>query len=328
MVMVAKRFMSFLSSLKLSLTFFRKILHLQLILSSFVSYAQPDGQLLWHPMDSIFFYKDYLQKSKVSHLSSLQNPHMDTYLKEYFKYFVFNQEVELSHFVNLQYKLSLQEHRRKFPAVIYAPGYRGLPFENSILCERLAADGYIVLAVPGLGVGFNTDSLGLEFQVHKIKEALEFLKRQPDVDITSISLIGYSWGALSSIVTAMRDGSIHSVVSLDGSIHYFYEVAKQMPGFSTITFDTPTLLISSTNPPINSGFFHDLRVAPSAWIQLENYKHGDFTSYQFLPTVYQDRHKLYAYNKMIDVIQCFLRHSKRTITTLKQGKSSLVLVKN
>lgn len=294
---------------------------------AFCSYAQPDGQLLWHPTDSTFRFQDYLRKSKINHLDPKLDIKIDFYIKEYFKRFVFNGEIELHHFTNLRFQPAPQKNRGKFPAIVYAPGYRGLPFENSILCERLAASGFIVLAIEGLGVNFTTDSSGLEFQAKAIATAVEYLRSRPDVDAGAISLVGFSWGSLSAILTAMRDSSILSVISLDGSIHYLYDLAHRMPDFNPSKFNTPVLLFSSLLPEIESGFFHDLPNMQVGWVRMENFQHTDFMSYQFLPTIYQNKGKNQSYLNIVNTVRQFLIDPKVALATLKRQDSPNILTK-
>jgi hypothetical protein len=253
-------------------------------------------------------YQNYIQQTRIEHLSSEAEPDINRYLNAYLG-FVFGHTIEPQKISSIptESRLGVKKPDNQYPLVIYAPGYRGLPFENSLLCEKLASTGRIVVSVPALGADGKTDSSGLETQIRYIEQAMEFGIKQGYADLHDISLIGFSWGGLSSILAAMRNKSIKCVVSLDGSIRFFYSLAEKMPGFSPDEFDRPVLLFAAEgNDDVDFQFFNKLNKAPAYLVKMTGFTHPDFMAYRFLETPYKDYQKALGYNQMIVAINEFL----------------------
>jgi hypothetical protein len=270
-------------------------------------------------------YHSYLENTKIDHLSTLEvAPAIETYMTAYLSGFVFGREIELSKILEISARnySNPKTKRKKHPLIIYAPGYRGLPFENSLLCEMLAEEGYVVAAIPALGVKHKTDSLGLEIQVDYLQKAIDYLITQEYVDKKNVSLIGFSWGGLSSIMAAMRNKSIKSVISLDGSIRFFYSLAEKMPGFKPSDFNRPVLLFGAEgNDEVDFKFFDKLK-PPAYLIKMKGFNHLDFMSYRFLETPYKDSIKSSDYFKMLQTIKHFL-NANGTLSDSTHLKSEL-----
>lgn len=266
---------------------------------------------VWYPNENATTgtYQNYLQQTRIEHLSTETKPNVSKYLQAYLSGFLFGQEIDLLKIQSV-HTLSSPETVKpetRYPLVIYAPGYRGLPFENSLLCEALAETGRVVIAIPALGVDGKADSTGLETQIRYIEQAIAFGRENGFADQRSISLIGFSWGGLSSILTAMRNKNINAVVSLDGSIRFFYSLAEKMPGFNAGEFDRPVLLFAAEgNDDVDFQFFDKLGKAYAYLIKVKGFKHPDFMAYKFLETSYKDREKAVAYHQMIEAIIAFL----------------------
>lgn len=258
-------------------------------------------------------YNDYVNQTTIDHLSNEKILDVRKYMTAFLSDFVFGQAIELTNLERIRGINGTKSLSRgvKHPLVIYAPGYRGLPFENSLMCEMLASSGYVVAAIPSLGVKHKTDSLGLEAQIDNIQKAVDYLAGQTYVDKGNISLIGFSWGGLASIVTAMRNKSIKSVISLDGSIRFFYALAEKMPGFKPSEFDKPVLLFGAEgNDDVDLKFFDQLR-SSAYLIKMKGFNHLDFMSYRFLDTPYKDSIKSIEYFKMLDAARQFLNANGR-----------------
>lgn len=284
----------------------------------FQSYHLEDSLQInvWYPSTKgiVGSYQNYLLNTSVKHLSTQVVPNTDIYLSAYLSGFIFGKEIELSKIVSIQaLNNSNPATTVKYPLVIYAPGYRGLPFENSLLCEQLAQTGYVVASIPSLGVNYKTDSVGCEIQVNYIKEAIKFAKQNLHfVDQDNIHLIGFSWGGLSSIIAAMRNPSIKSVISLDGSIRFFYSVAEKMPGFNPTEFNRPILLFAAEgNDEVDFKFFDKVGKAPAYLIKMKGFNHLDFMSYRFLETPYKNKEKSPSYHQIIWTIKEFLNEVNR-----------------
>ena len=105
----------------------------------------------------------------------------------------------------------------KFPVVIYHQGF-GASFEdNSVLCEYLASNGFIVIGSSYLKE--NGTSLGIdgkEGSVRDIAYLLNFANDLPHADTSKVAMVGHSGGAQASVIAKSKTHlAIDAVVSLD-----------------------------------------------------------------------------------------------------------------
>lgn len=272
---------------------------------------------LWYPgnVKGMGIYRNYLHNLDIKHLSTRSEPNVIDYMNEYLSGFVFSKQIKLAEILNIPVlNSSVQINKnRKYSLIIYAPGYRGLPFENSLLCEQLAQAGYVVASIPSIGIHHKTDSVGCEAQTNFIIEAIKFAGQNLSfVDNDNIHVIGFSWGGLSSIIASARTSSIKSVVSLDGSIRFFYGVAEKMPEFNPIEFDKPVLLFAAEgDDEFDFQFFDKLNRAPAYLVKMKGLSHIDFMAYKYLESPYKDIERARSYDHMVRIIKIFLSASQR-----------------
>lgn len=101
-----------------------------------------------------------------------------------------------------------------------APGRGAKAFQNTVLCEYLAAHGSVVAA----------------------SRALDEL---PHVDASRVGLIGYSWGGLAVPLAAMgEDETIGAVIALDPTIMVKsgHRLATSWPGYDPSAIRAPVML--------------------------------------------------------------------------------------
>ncbi|HTD62908.1 MAG TPA: hypothetical protein VK679_19775 [Gemmatimonadaceae bacterium] len=175
-----------------------------------------------------------------------------------------------------------------FPVVVYGPGRDGVSFDNSVLMEDLASHGYLVIASPSWGPagpmpsGFD----GLECEARDMEFLLAYARRLPTADTTRTAVMGYSWGGMSDILVAMRNASIDAVVTLDGSIGYWYERRfKGGPFVDPDRLGVPVLFLKQAHPgDLTSygadsvfAFFPEIRYADAYLVPLPA-RHQNFSS--------------------------------------------------
>jgi dienelactone hydrolase len=136
-----------------------------------------------------------------------------------------------------------------FPAIVHLHGCSGLPkafkdgTEKGLWSERLAAWGYVVLAVDSFttrGID-NTCSGESAPRVADAYGALAYLARQPFVDASRIGLIGFSAGGIATLsVVAERDFELfeNEAVQRFKAAVAFYPSCR-----SDNTFAIPTLIL-------------------------------------------------------------------------------------
>jgi len=142
--------------------------------------------------------------------------------------------------------------RGLFPVIIYGPSFNAPSFENSVLAEYLASHGYIVVSSPCMGWhqrAMTHDALGIEAQVRDMEFLLDFARTLPGADTTQVATMGFSWGGLSNVVVQLRDPRVRAVVSLDGSVAYFWPLFTALPSAGVGRMDVPFLFLKSQPEP-------------------------------------------------------------------------------
>jgi dienelactone hydrolase len=179
-----------------------------------------------------------------------------------------------------------------FPLIIYAPGMSSPFFENDILMEYLASHGYVVLASPswGGGVAIDTDRTSLEAQARDIEFLAGYGRGLPATAGKPVGVVGHSWGGLTNVVAASRNRVVDAVVTLDGSVRYFWQrdfVRAELLAWAPYT--TPSLFLNqgANNDPglflearadTQFVFFDSLRYAPAWVVSMDNAGHQNFVA--------------------------------------------------
>lgn len=116
---------------------------------------------------------------------------------------------------------SKQYSEKARPLIVYVPGLSGEGVENYKLLELLASHGYLVVSFPSLGTYERTMQPTLEETLEQVKD-LKFIidwSRKSLPVTNDLTLIGYSWGILSSISFALNENASDiGLISLDGSL--------------------------------------------------------------------------------------------------------------
>jgi len=183
----------------------------------------------------------------------------------------------------------------RFPIIVYGPGRDGVAYDNTTLLEYVASHGYLVLASPSWGAAgpMTGDFAGVETQARDMEFLLAYARTLPHADTAHAGVVGYSWGGLSNILVAMRNASVNAVVSLDGSIAYWYNRRfKHGPFVDPDRLGVPTLFLKQGDPfPSMSAsdravygadttftFFDELRYADAYLVTLNRIRHQNFSS--------------------------------------------------
>ncbi|WP_263377571.1 dienelactone hydrolase family protein [Granulicella paludicola] len=133
-----------------------------------------------------------------------------------------------------------------FPLVVYAPSFSSFSWENLDLCELLASYGYVVIASPGMGVERESthDLAGVNAQAEDISFLIGWAESLPDADVTSVGVVGFSWGGLSNLFAAARDNRIRGLVAIDGSMRYYPGIVEQSGDVHPDTITIPLLFFT------------------------------------------------------------------------------------
>lgn len=109
-----------------------------------------------------------------------------------------------------------------FPLVLFAPGSSGTTFSDSTLCEYLASHGYIVAAMPSMGVytrNASVDQVGFYAYMQDIEFVYGYMHHFPNIDHDLVGIVGFSMGGSAATLVQLRNTDIDAAVYLDtGSI--------------------------------------------------------------------------------------------------------------
>jgi hypothetical protein len=167
-----------------------------------------------------------------------------------------------------------------FPLIIYAPGGGDQAFDNHILCEYLASNGYIVASCPSFGYDsreYGADHIGIESHIRDSEFVMAKLLLFSNVDKNRIGTIGYSWGGLSSVFFAMRNSRINALVSLDGAEHMSHRIKtmRSFPFFPMIRkLKAASMHISVAGRTHDFGFYKELKYSDAYHLHFPNLRHG------------------------------------------------------
>ncbi|WP_343568813.1 hypothetical protein [Sphingobacterium sp.] len=210
---------------------------------------------IWYPVKiktaSTFAYTQYLQFENAdpkwkNFLTRLEHYQEVTIKENGFRYTKVNDTVEENILFNklkqskVAASLNATVAEGIFPLVIYQPSLGGTIEENALLCQYLAANGYVVISAayqPDNGVRIGPD-WDLERAEADVDYLVEYAQEHLPVDTNNIHLLGYSFGAQSVFNLLAKGRKFVSAVSLDSRLEYSFDYAPR--GFK----DLPDRLLS------------------------------------------------------------------------------------
>ncbi len=137
----------------------------------------------------------------------------------------------------------------RFPVVIYAASINNTAFENADIAEFLASHGYIVIAAPTVGLtgrSIKKDLMHAELQAADIRFLIDYARTLPQADMTRVAAAGFSWGGLSNVLAATKDGRIKALVCIDGAVRYFNRIMEQATYAVPEQLKTPLLFLAQS----------------------------------------------------------------------------------
>ncbi|SEL43882.1 Tetratricopeptide repeat-containing protein [Aquimarina amphilecti] len=230
------------------------------------------------------------------------------------------------------------------PVIIYAPSYEASSIENFTLFEYLASNGFVVISSPSRGTDTRLLEGGttkdLETQSKDVEFLLKEIHKYENIDPDKIALMGFSFGGLSNVITAMKNRNIKAVVSLDGTERYRYTVLEKSPYFNLDKFDIPYIhfaqkeipekvLISDKIPAeLNYEFqlYDSLKYSPRYRYKFHDLSHSYFSSFGVLFTNRDkrqdknDKKIMYSYKLLSEQTLLFLN------ATLKNNPDAKILI--
>lgn len=180
-----------------------------------------------------------------------------------------------------------------FPVIVYAASFNAPTFENSVLFEYLASYGYVVVSIPSIGSeGFDmtADLKGIEAQTRDIEWVIGQLHTLPYVNMDQLTVMGFSWGGMTNVMAKMRHNKIKALISMDGSISYFYDLFKTSPYADMSKVDVPFLFLGQKifemdragfrdSTVLFGDFYRDISNSDAQLVRFTNLAHQNFGSH-------------------------------------------------
>ena len=197
----------------------------------------------------------------------------------------------------------------KFPLVIYIPGMNGFSFENHLLCEELAGQGYVVISFNSKGSNsrwMEPNTIDYENQIRDVQFLLAETNTLSFIDNSKICLIGHSIGGYVNILTKIRDSRITSLVSLDGTIIHDLKRSAEFVYNDLEEVNCPFLSISTKDFSRAKVYLDSMTHADRYYYQTSTFNHKDYKSITYLLQASTDSVKFKDYQKLNKLIVSFI----------------------
>ena len=218
----------------------------------------------------------------------------------------------------------------EFPLILYSPSINSDPFENAVLFEFLASHGYVIAAVPSMGLDeaeVSRDAAGLRAQRDDLAFVLSRMIAEPYVDADHVAVLGFSWGGMAGLLFALDHQGVEAVACLDGGMRFpdYHPVAASFPHWSPQRLRAALLdVVLADEPRVKSFDGHVHYADVYEWSQ-SGLKHRDF-AWDFIAR-YRFATDDPEYQQVADIYGELARRLKLFFDAyLRQDPESLVLL--
>lgn len=174
-----------------------------------------------------------------------------------------------------------------FPLIVHMPGYNGSPDGCAYLFEFLASRGYVVAAVPNMGMyrrNIDDEAASLDVQARDLEFVVGRLSNLSFVDGSRIGTTGMSWGGMSNVLFAERNYLVDAILTLDGAITMPEELKliEAVPGYAhrNLRAAYMQLLVAPAEAkfrPKDLHFYDSLVFCDAYMIQFRGVDHDEFS---------------------------------------------------
>ena len=183
----------------------------------------------------------------------------------------------------------------RFPLIVFGQGlFFESPLSNFVLCELLAAHGYVVATCPLLGTRYRLVNLNvedIETETRDMEQVLAEAAGLPFVDPARVGLVGYDLGGMAGLLMAMRHPEVAAFLSLDSGIldKHYTGLPATHPQYREDRFRTAWMhmtqarfIRSKADRSKTPSLFERKAFGPSYLVHVPTTVHGDFSSYAAL----------------------------------------------
>lgn len=197
----------------------------------------------------------------------------------------------------LDYKLSIYKNlavpKGKHPLIIYAAGMNGSSWDNPVLFDSLASNGYVVASVSSVGLypGYMSGAADIDEQVKDILYTIKQMKALAYVDGDKIGIVSWSLGGTAAIKAALLSKDIKAIISYDGTdLHAYgpdkdwdkeYNEIRGIAPANVKDITVPYMYLRSEHPSKIDSLYSSLALASSKekyFVKLGDAAHEDFSS--------------------------------------------------
>ncbi|UCC44068.1 MAG: hypothetical protein JSU65_13305 [Candidatus Zixiibacteriota bacterium] len=167
-----------------------------------------------------------------------------------------------------------------FPVILYCPNRGRGVIENSVMCEYLASNGYVVASTHSVG----TESINVEVTQDYLETAvtdlgllLTRLREMPFADVSNIGVIGTGFGGMVGLLLQMRNYSVRAVVCIDGftASHQFI---RENPYYNAVRATSPILVASRSGATVTA-LVDSMKYSTRHLISFASAERFDLTTY-------------------------------------------------
>jgi len=201
----------------------------------------------------------------------------------------------------LDYKLGIYKNLAvptgKHPLIIYAASMNGSSWDNPVLFDSLASNGYVVAAVSSVGLypGFMSGAADINEQVKDILYTIKQMKALPYIDGDKIGIVSWSLGGTAAVKAALLSKDIKAILSYDGTdLHAYgpdkdwdkeYNEIRGIAPANVQDINVPYMYLRSEHPSKIDSLYSSLALASSKekyFLKFGDAAHEDFSSIPFI----------------------------------------------
>ena len=299
---------------------------------------------IWYPADSItrdtaLLFRDILgllpQRANYYTASLAGNGMLQQIAQMCCDYFKCSDTSRVLNFKSNSYRDAIAATGH-FPLVVYLAAYNGMSYENFILFETLARNGFVVASISSIGRfpgDMTMKAEDLEEQVSDALASIKILKTISEVDTSRIGLVGYSWGGLAATEVAGKIPGVTCLASLDGSEYHHYGESKEEDAdfdgirnsmdFRNMKLSMPYLRLESS-PGSASGksdsvyhFPEKLTAAPKVFL-IDSARHEDFSCLPYIVKKSGNCPDDHRYERITELVLSYLEQEMKGMETFAE----------